>query len=219
MCRTCLAPRREVSALEAVLSVRTSVCTLKLNSSISAFSPRVLHAPSTAAYNSLSLDDREITACVVVPAKVGCLSSIKCVQPELFRVAGHAAQFTSLSDDLGRHGLSREARQQHPGCPKVGSSKRVLHQELGVFQGRSLLPARPVLQATVTQQVVHVSWVSFVHDHLSSSCVSCSPTEHTVRHTHFKLVVCYRSQVPTELHDEPLVGSVPLKVHFCSNPT
>ena len=45
---------------------------------------------------SLSLDGREITGCVVVPAKIGC-RPIRCVHPGLFRVTGQEPQFASMS--------------------------------------------------------------------------------------------------------------------------
>ena len=84
-----------------------------IQSSISATSARVVHAPRTRAWNSLSPDDREITVCVVAPAKIGCLPSFKCVQPELFRVTRQVAQFASLTPTiLGGSGLSRVAPQQ-----------------------------------------------------------------------------------------------------------
>ena len=70
VCHSCLVPLRNASSLAAVLSVRSSACIMKPESNISAANPRDLHSPRTAASNSLSPDDRDITACVVV-AKIG----------------------------------------------------------------------------------------------------------------------------------------------------
>ena len=59
----------------------------------------VSYLPRTV-WNSLSRDAKELTACVVVPAKIESLASIKCVQLEHFRVNGHAALFASLSPTI-----------------------------------------------------------------------------------------------------------------------
>ena len=91
MCHTC-----PDLPLIAVLSARSSACILKHMSSTSAASPSVLQAPRTAALNSRSPDDREITAFVVVPAKIGCLPQHQ-VCATTFRVTRLAAQFTSPS--------------------------------------------------------------------------------------------------------------------------
>ena len=100
MCRTCPASRRDASPFAAVLSVRSSACILKPKSSIGAASPTILHAPRTTAHHSPSPNDREITTCVVVPAKIGCLPSFRSVHPQLFSVTVRAAQFASLSPTI-----------------------------------------------------------------------------------------------------------------------
>ena len=195
-----------------------------------------------------SPDDREITAGVLVPAKIGFRPSIKWVHPELFRVTGQAAQPAPLSPTIlagmgcrGSHTQQSWRWEAVPGEPcqcfvcvdrrlrhwfsdflarelnvwsdqcneqvshasaleasglvswQVGSCKRVLRQERG-FVPRCCLPlALPVFKPIVTKQEVHVSWVSFICDHLGTSCLWWSPGEYTVQDTdtHVVFVICW----------------------------
>ena len=115
LCHTC-----PDLSLIAVLSVRSSACILKHMSSTSAASPSVLHAPRMAALNSRSPDDREITAFVVVPAKIGCLPAPS-VRNDLPCHKACCPVHIAESSDLGRHGLPRIAPQQPRRCEVVPS--------------------------------------------------------------------------------------------------
>ena len=112
------------SAAHVQLLVVMPSCAVRIlkkpQSSISATSARVVRPPRTGAWNALSPDDREMTACVVAPAKIGRLTSFKRVQPELFRVTRQAAQLPSLTPTiLGGNGLSGVTPQQLRRCEVV----------------------------------------------------------------------------------------------------